>query len=148
MRNAPLVLVPVGRFVWGVRIAASLALISLIALLAWLWQMQAAAGQLVGLLLAWLVLAGLSAWAVRQQAWPSGQLRWDGQSWWFQAEGAGSATPVRVRLVWDGGSAICLRLKACAPDARQQMGYACLCAQDLPGAWHGLRCAVYQGDTV
>lgn len=148
MRNAPPVAVPVGRFVWGARIAACLALITLIALLVWLWQTGAGVGHVLGLLLSWAVLAGLSAWAVRRQAWPHGQLRWDGQSWWFQAEGVVSAWPVVVRAVWDGGLAICLRLQVGEQGVRQQMGYACLCAQDMPSAWHGLRCAVYQGDTL
>ena len=150
MHSAPPVLVSVGRFVWGARIAAALALITLLAALCWWVQVGAETQTLFGLLLAWLSMGVLSAWCWRRQSWPPGRLQWDGQAWWFERAHAGSSPQaVAVQAVWDGGSAMCLRLQALEEGMpRGPAGYACLRARELPAAWHGLRCAVHQGDTL
>ena len=149
MHSAPPVLVPVGRFVWGTRIAAGLALITLLASLVWLWQSQADANQVAAVLLGWLAMAALSAAVLRWQAGAPGQLRWDGEAWWFEAaETASAAQTVAVQPVWDLGSAMCLRLQAQGVPWRARSAYVWLRAQDLPRAWHALRCAVHQDHTL
>ncbi len=150
MHNAPPVAVPVGRFVWGARIALGLALTTLLAAGVWLWQVQAGAMQVLAVLLGCLTMAALSAVGLRWQGSAPGQLRWDGQAWWYQdATTTSTEQAVAVNAVWDLGSAMCLRLQA--SESRwpwhADMVYVWLRAPEAPRAWHALRCAVHQDHT-
>lgn len=111
MRNAPPVLVPVGRFVWGGRIALMLALLTALVWLV-LARMQAmSAARMALLALACLFAAGLSWLAWQREQLPSGELAWDGEDWWYRPAD-GKSQRVRVSLNWDAGRAMLLRVQA------------------------------------
>jgi len=151
VHSAPPVAVPVGRFVWGARIAAGLALLTLLALGVGLWQLQADALAVAAALLGWVAMAALSAAGWRWQSAGPGMLRWDGQAWWFQVASSLSAEhAVAVQPVCDLGSAMCLRLRASAQGGpwRTRTVYLWLRAKESPRAWHALRCAVHQDHTL
>ncbi len=149
MHSAPPVAFPVGRFVWGARIALLLALCTLGLGLLWLGQPGAPVRPGLCWLLAWLALALASIGWARREALPAGQLSWDGQAWWFEAHGGQPPRAARVQVVWDGQSALLLQLCLQAGSAqRAARGFALLRAAELPGPWHGLRCAVHAHDTL
>jgi hypothetical protein len=147
MHSAPPVAVPVGRFVWGWRISAALAVVSGLALCLWRWLYPVGAMPSLALACGWLALLLLSALAWRREAWPAGQLRWDGQAWCFEQTGDGQVPfAVDVRLVWDGAAALCLRLSATGPTGPR--GFVWLRACDMPLQWHALRCALCAADSL
>ena len=148
MHSAPPVVFPVGRFAWGVRITALLAVLTL-ALIGF-WQGWTGAPGLVGGAFTgfvWLAGVGVSAWCWRRQMWPCGQLSWDGQAWSLHV-GTGEPLSVAVRPVWDGQSRMLVQVRDCGPGRQRPDGYAWLQATDLPSRWHGLRCAVWARDTL
>jgi len=146
MRNAPPVLVPVGRFVWGGRIALMLALLTALVWLV-LARMQAmSAARMALLALACLFAAGLSWLAWQREQLPSGELAWDGEDWWYRPAD-GKSQRVRVSLNWDAGPAMLLRVQA-RPRGGWRAQYLWLQACRLPLQWHALRCAVYGHDTL
>ena len=145
MHSAPPVLVPVGRFVWGRRLAllAALLVSTVSGLLAW-WSGLGASGllTLLGACLLVLVLAGQLA---PLEVLPAGELSWDGEAWWFCGSGA-EPERVQLQVAWDAGRAMLLRLSA-QHDRWRFDRYAWLEASRMPLQWHGLRCAVHAGDT-
>lgn len=146
MRSAPPVLVPVGRFLWGPRISAVLALV--VALLcALVVSGQGGAVPVHSLTaLVWVASTAFAAWAWSRERLPEGELSWDGEAWWYQVP-AGPQQPVAVELVWDAGQAmlLCLRSTATCP---QGLHHVWLQARQMRSAWHGLRCAVHGGDSL
>ena len=143
MRSAPPVLVPVGRFVWGERSVWALALLSLCLGLLWLVQQGAGLGAWLLALPVWLGLAVASVWCWRRELLPAGRLSWDGEAWWFEPAREGAAAQaVALQLVWDGQSALGLHVQALSGRSALR-GFAWLSATDLPGHWHGVRCAVH-----
>ncbi len=144
MRNAPPVVFPVGRFVWGCRIFWLLALAGGVGLLTWQVRSRVV---MVEVMLAWCVWGLSLAIACRRlvdECSDSGHLSWDGESWqWCDA--AGHVQKVDVQVLLDVGHAICLRyegskLLAQAPCRAQ---WAMLQEAAMPSSWHGFRCAVY-----
>ncbi len=143
MHSAPPVFVPVGRFLWGSRLplaAAGLAML-LTGLLA--WHSGLAPDRLLVLLGAF-ALTALCVWRLApRERLPEGELGWDGQAWWFRATG-GEPQAVWVRLSWDAGQAMLLRVSD-IPRRGLLDRYTWLQAGELPLQWHGLRCAVHAG---
>lgn len=146
MHSAPPVLVPVGRFVWGYRLAVLLAFlaISLFCLLA--WCSGVALPGLLALIGTWFLVTVL-VWRIAPlEVLPEGELGWDGEAWWFRGNG-GTLEAVDVQVNWDAGRAMLLRVSA-AQRRRPLDRYAWLQASDMPLQWHGLRCAVHVGQTI
>lgn len=146
MRSAPPVLVPVGRFVWGERLALAGALFTALAclLVAFLYRLQAA--QLSVLLVVWLLAAGLAWVACRHEFLPAGELSWDGEAWWFRPS-AGAQHRVVLEVSWDAGRAMLVRLQVDRAEGWTGR-HTWLQASHMPLQWHGFRCAVYGGDTL
>jgi hypothetical protein len=144
MHNAPPVVYPVGRFVWGVGVLGVLALLGAVALLVWQtaalpdWPYMAAA---------WLLWSA-SLWAALlcwlQERSSSGQLVWSGEDWLWR-DPSGAEMPVRVDVLLDAGRFMILayvgfegqRLK------NHRAQFAVLHHASMPSSWHGFRCAVY-----
>ena len=145
MRNAPPVLVPVGRFVWERHIALVLAAGSGLVLLLSGFSSGVTALQGVACLGLWLMALGLSWRWTDPDRQPAGLLSWDGQAWSFETTGAAPVS-VQVRVVWDAGSALLLHLRSHRP-GRPLHGHAWLAARAVPAQWHGLRCAVFARQT-
>ncbi len=146
MRSAPPVLVPVGRFVWGHRIALVLCVCIALACSGVAWFYNVTRVQQWTMALVWLLAAALSWGLARREFLASGSLQWDGEAWWFQPQ-VGVQVPVHVTVGWDAGSAMLLALRVQQPGGRS-LRYAWLQASQMPAQWHGLRCAVYAGDTL
>lgn len=147
MHNAPPVVVPVGRFAWGVRMAVVCGVFTALACLLTACVYPLALDRLGALLGAFVLVAALAWVAWQFDAVPPGDLCWDGQSWFFHATGTAAPLSVTVQLDWDGGRVMLLRL--CAHRADWPWGrYTWVQASTIPVHWHGLRCAVYGGDTL
>ena len=144
MHNAPPVVFPVGRFVWGHRIFWLLALAGGVGLLIWQVGSQAATVQVM---LAWCVwcLSLVVAWRCWvHECSDSGHLSWDGESWqWIDA--TGRAKTVAVQVLLDMGHAICLRYEVSTGLSQEasRPQWAMLQEAAMPSSWHGFRCAVY-----
>ena len=148
MHSAPPVLVPVGRFVWGERLAWLLALGSAVgAVLAVVagWQ-SAHAGRMAWVVLAWSLAALAGGWASRCEFLPPGELSWDGEGWWYRVKG-GRAQAVRLALRWDAGRAMFLGLRPDGPGLHLER-YLWVTARQQQRQWHALRCAVHVRDTL
>ena len=148
MHSAPPVLVPVGRFVWGVRLVWWLAVGSALGgvlTVAEGWQ-SAHAGRTAWIGVAWCLVAMAGWWASRFEFLPPGELSWDGEAWWYRVNG-GRAQAVRLALRWDAGRAMLLGLCPDAPGLRMER-YIWVAASQQPRQWHALRCAVHARDTL
>lgn len=144
MHNAPPVVAPVGRFVWGRLIFAALMLAAVLAGLHWL---QAALPSADRVLISGVmtVLAWLLAWrSWTQELLTCGQLVWSGEDWCWRSE-AQDDTPVQVDCVldWGGGMLLSLTRMEGPGSAWPRARFASLTRQQIPRVWHGFRCAVY-----
>lgn len=142
MRSAPSVVYPVGRFVWGVRLAWAGFIVSGLGLGWSFWWMQAPLAVLLTGLVTWLVLGLWSLWRGRTEFLDSaGHLVWDGDGWLWQGEDC-PGCPVELAVLWDAEAAFLLSMRmACSSGVR----HACVWveARHSPLHWHGFRCAVY-----
>ena len=138
MRNAPSVTAPVGRSRFGLGLVLCGGLSALALLLAWVVHVPAHPQRqlLVGGLLAlWAVLA----WREQRQA-ATGQLQWDGASWWF-ASGSASQE-VEPSIVLDLQRVLFLRIEAAAPSG-VRVRWCWLEAGSDRSHWLALRRALY-----
>lgn len=144
MHNAPPVVYPVGRFVWGRRWATcALALLSAVAMGASFVLSGATLAGLFWQAATWLVIAGLSAGVLSREFLGCGALAWDGESW-HGLDTAMPPGPLQMALTFDGGHFMLVALKASPAEGRVRLSrHAFLCRGDMPSRWHGFRCAVY-----
>jgi hypothetical protein len=148
MHNAPPVVFPVGRFVWGRRLAAGLAALVALALAVGCWQSGASTLTLFWAVLAWSAVAVCSAFWVSREWLQNGALAWDGECWHAQQLPARDG-PVHLNLMLDGGRFIWVSLTSRDVSARWMLTrHACLYQADMPSCWHGFRCAVYSRQTA
>lgn len=149
MRSAPPVLVPVGRFVRGWYITLALAASSALLWLALATQGRRPDDGLVHAIwpgVLWLGMFASAWWWSRREFMPPGELSWDGQDWWYGAQGA-QPRKVTLTLCWDAGAAMLLGLRDA--DANISMcRYIWLTSRRTGRQWHGLRCAVHARDTL
>ena len=148
MHSAPPVLVPVGRFVWGERLAWWLALGTALGGVLTVvagWQ-SAHAGRMVWIVIAWALAAVVGWWALRSEFLPPGELSWDGEAWWYRVNGD-RAQAVRLALRWDAGRAMLLGLRLDRPGLCMER-YIWVAASQQALRWHALRCAVHARDTL
>lgn len=144
MHNAPPVVYPVGRFVWGARLSWLLAVLSAVALLAWRELSQNKGFLEIMALMCWLISVTTAMVLAKRDFLSEGQLLWDGQGWHWQ-DLQRHEHPVHVHVLLDTGHSlfvVCQGLNAPvrAPLRRQ---FALLHRATMPLSWHGFRCAVY-----
>lgn len=144
MYNAPPVVYPVGRFVWGSWLMGGLALLGFVSLA--FWQVLVLPGWPQSLV-AWLVWSASVAGAVGywpQERSPQGSLIWSGEDWLWRDEG-GAERPVRVRVLLDAGRLMGLvyEVRDAINATRKPARFAVLHQTTIPSSWHGFRCAVY-----
>ena len=148
MHNAPPVVFPVGRFVWGPRLALCLASAALAVLLGWLMWTQAPASQAVWTVAAWAVAALCTAWWLPREFLQAGELAWDGEVWHGPLPPGGDG-PVHVTLTLDGGHFMLVSLRSIGyPAWPNWTRHALVRSADMPSRWHGFRCAVYSRRTA
>lgn len=147
MHNAPPVVYPVGRFVWGRLLFVAVGVLSAVGLLSWQVQTQATGPMLWAAWMLWGVCAGFAAlWAPRQ-ALMGGRLGWNGEAWFWQtdADSADQAQAVAVAVGVDIGQGLLLWVNPLDEQGHAQARLLCawLQAGAMPSKWHGFRCAVY-----
>jgi hypothetical protein len=147
MHNAPPVVFPVGRFVWGRLLFVAVGVLSVLGLLSWQLQTLATGPKLWVAWMLWGVCIGFAAlWAPRQTL-TCGRLGWSGEAWYWQAEteSAEQAQAVNVSVGVDTGQGLLLWLQPLNEEGHAQGRLLCawLQARAMPSKWHGFRCAVY-----
>lgn len=147
MHNAPPVVYPVGRFVWGRLLFVAVCMFSAVGLFSWQWQTLATGPKLWTAWLLWVVCALSAAlWAPRQTL-TAGRLGWSGEAWFWQAhaDSAEQSQAVAVSVGLDTGQGLLLWLQPLNEegDAHGRLLCAWLQASAMPSKWHGFRCAVY-----
>jgi hypothetical protein len=147
MHNAPPVVYPVGRFVFGRFLLAALCVLSAVGIISWQMQSLAMGPKLWAAWFFWSLCAVISGlWAPRQTL-TGGHLGWSGESWFWQAEENpdGHLLGVTVSVSLDTGQGLLLWVQALDEQgkARGRLKYAWLEAGAMPSKWHGFRCAVY-----
>lgn len=155
MHNAPPVVFPVGRFVWGAWVMGCLAALGALGLACWQWLAElpwAFMGWAWG---AWGLCTTVAFLWKSGQPLGQGQLFWTGEAWFWQdtpANTSGQAlhgpvdplmVSVAVRLDLAG-----VMLLAVQPfqENGQRTGplrHVWLQKNSMPSKWHGFRCAVY-----
>lgn len=147
MHNAPPVVYPVGRFVWGRLLFVGVCLLSAVGLLSWQMLSLAAGPELWAAWMFW-VACGLAAalWAPRQTL-TGGRLGWSGEGWFWQANdnSAEQAQAVAISVGLDTGQGLLMWVQPLNEQgcAQGRLLNAWLHAGAMPSKWHGFRCAVY-----
>ena len=144
MHNAPPVIYPVGRFVWGVCGVRALTLAGAVGLLCW-QVMSGAMGLTVWLAWAlWSVSSTLALWLESRESSAAGHLVWHGDGWCWQDEQL-QERAVQLNLLLDGGRTLWVsyRLADVSEGPYLWPRFAVVAQTDMPLAWHGFRCAVY-----
>ena len=145
MHNAPPVVFPVGRFVWGRRVMLVLALCGALGL--GFWQANANASGVQWAWASWGICVLAAMYASTKDTLAGGTLVWTGEVWlWRDAKGREMETQLRVLL--DVGSALGLGLRPVEAPWRLSQRFVWLEGRDMPQMWHGLRCAVYSRSNV
>ncbi len=143
MHNAPPVVFPVGRFVWGPPLAFALAALTICALAVWLVWADASASKCAWALGGWLTASVCAARWTPREFFQEGELAWDGEAWHCETQ-EGHGGPVELALTLDGGSFMVVSLRSLRrPRQPSLFQFACLHSSDMPSRWHGFRCAVY-----
>lgn len=147
MYNAPPVVYPVGRFVWGPYLACALGGLSM-CVLGWsFWQSGASVHSLFWQVAACLVLVAGCGSLLSKEFLQQGELAWDGESW--QRVGTTATEgPIQLALTFDGGHFMLVSMRSGGRHDRRGLRlHACLRRVDMPSRWHGFRCAVYSRRT-
>jgi hypothetical protein len=140
MHNAPPVVFPVGRFVWGRWVMLALALLGGVGLL---WHPHFPVLQVhPWALSAWGLLLLAALWATRADHWQTGSLVWTGELWLWR-DPQDHEWEVSLQVVLDTGSALGLALTPQRSGVISLKRFVWFSQGDLPVLWHGFRCAVY-----
>ena len=144
MHNAPPVMYPVGRFVWGICGVGALALTGAVGLLCW-QVMSGAVGLMAWIAWAlWAVSSTLALWLESRESSAPGHLVWRGDGWCWQDQHL-QEHPVQLSLLRDGGRTLWVsyRMAQGLEKTNAWPQFAIVAQTDMPLAWHGFRCAVY-----
>lgn len=110
MHSAPAVSYPVGRSYFQACLLTTLALLTALVMVVWVFQSALPDLRHVAAALLWLLTAAWSTWQWLQT--PSGSLAWDGRCWtWSDAR---STQAVQLAVVLDMQSCLLLRLHVLA----------------------------------
>ncbi len=142
MHNAPPVVYPVGRFVWGRWFLGSLALMGAFGLyfvqslrvtdsLPWTWMWAL-----------WAVLVMVSVIICFKERLSEGSLAWSGESWCWRDTG-GHEAGIQLVVLADFGSALWVAVRMLNNAGWPTQRFAWMESREMPQAWHGFRCAVY-----
>ena len=147
MHNAPPVVYPVGRFVWGRWLFAAFCVLSAAGLIAWHKLSLATGPKLWAAGFVWAVcVLSAALWAPRQTL-TDGRLGWSGESWFWQAnaDAGDHVQSVSVSVGLDSEAGILLWVQPLDEQGQAQGRLLCawLQAGAMPSKWHGFRCAVY-----
>ena len=147
MHNAPPVVYPVGRFVWGRWLLVALCVLSAAGLIAWHMLSLATGPQLWAAGVVWTAgVLSAALWAPRQTL-TGGRLGWSGESWFWQANADSGdhvqSVCVSVGLDTDAGLLLWVQPLDDQGKAQGRLLCAWLQAGVMPSKWHGFRCAVY-----
>ncbi len=147
MHNAPPVVYPVGRFVWGRWLFAAFCVLSAAGLIAWHKLSLATGPKLWAAGFVWAVcVLSAALWAPRQTL-TGGRLGWSGESWFWQAnaDAGDHVQSVSVSVGLDSEAGILLWVQPLDEQGQAQGRLLCawLQAGAMPPKWHGFRCAVY-----
>jgi hypothetical protein len=145
--NAPPVVYPVGRFVWGRVAFVFVTVCSALGLVVWQTESEASRVWFVAWIL-WVACSLGTAVLGPRQTLTHGELVWTGEAWFWLCRGEDQRFQEQKVLLekgFDTGSGLLLWVKLV--DA-QGVGQSCLrgawfCEAQLPSKWHGFRCAVY-----
>jgi hypothetical protein len=155
MHNAPPVVFPVGRFVWGLLVMAGLTTVGALGLAWWQW-LSGLTWRVTGWAWgAWGLCVVLAfAWRAAQTL-GSGRLFWTGEAWLWQGmqnEAPDAALQrsmesclVGVTVLLDLGGLMLLAVQP-LDETGQRAGRLChawVHRAAMPSKWHGFRCAVY-----
>ena len=139
---------PVGRCRFQLLRLAGIWVASGVGLVAWLAQLGHLLGWPGGLALAAWGVLGWGAWATWNGT-VQGQLRWDGQLWWFLPDGVLETQPCSLHVHHHGGRVLGLRLtwrpqSSMSPGGRVgALVWVWAHEEADPGRWLALRRAVY-----
>jgi hypothetical protein len=144
MHNAPPVIYPVGRFVWGIPCIAVLALTGAVGLLCWQATSGAEGLTVWGAWAVWAVSSTLALSLEARESSAQGHLGWCGDGWSWR-DGHMQERVVRLSLLLDGGRYMWVSYRmADAFETHNAWPRIAIVRQtDMPLAWHGFRCAVY-----
>ena len=147
MHNAPPVVYPVGRFVWGRWLLVALCMLSAAGIIAWQMLSLTTGPKLWAACFFWTACALSAAlWAPRQ-ALSGGRLGWSGESWFWQADEHpdGHVQRVAVSVSLDTETRLLLWVQPLDEQGKAQGRLMCawLQASAMPSKWHGFRCAAY-----
>ena len=142
MHNAPPVVYPVGRFVWGRWFLVSLAGVGALGLYfvqslrgaaslpwAWVWAL-------------WALLVMVSVFLCVKERLPDGFMAWSGEAWCWRDAG-GHEAGIQVVVLADFGSALWVAARMLNHAGWPTQRFAWMESREMPQAWHGFRCAVY-----
>lgn len=140
MHNAPPVVFPVGRFVWGHAVMVLLAVCGALGL--WVGAAQAKTSQFLGPWLGWCGLLIAALLVNRKDHWTNGSVVWTGEVWLWR-DPLGQETQTRMQVVLDFGTALAVSLRPVSARWYEPQRFIWLTRKDQPARWHALRCAVY-----
>ena len=146
MYNAPPVVFPVGRFLWG-RVAwlgTVLVLVSAGGLWAWSHLAQISTEQSIAAWSLWCICGVGAAVGGSRQTLSDGRLFWNGQTWsWLPQSGQERSLQLTVGLDLGDGLLLFLRLDKGSGQGFGHRVCVWVSKAAMPSNWHGFRCAVY-----
>jgi hypothetical protein len=147
MQNAPPVVYPVGRFLFGRIGLVAVCVLSALGLLSWQIQSLASSAMIWAAWGLWSLCALSAALWAPKQVLVRGRLGWSGEDWFWQddAEAFEQTHAVAVSVGLDAGQSILLWVQPLNEQgfAQGRLRSAWLQADAMPSKWHGFRCAVY-----
>lgn len=147
MHNAPPVVYPVGRFVWGRWLLMGLCILSAVGIVYWQMKSLANGPQVWVAWFFWCTCTLSAALWAPNQTLTGGHLGWNGESWFWRPNGdaIGQSQSVAVSLGLDTGQGLLLWLQPLDEQDRPcgRLFSAWIEEGAMPSKWHGIRCAVY-----
>ena len=144
MRNAPLVMYPVGHFLWIFWLCGGLGLGGAI-LTGWLFSVGQIASWLALISVLILLAVGAACLRLALRKKTTYWLHWNGQVWRCldDEQNETAQTVSSVIVILDVQQALLLRLTGSSVDVPGSQEWVWLYKGFAPVKWHDLRCAVY-----
>ena len=144
MRNAPLVMYPVGHFLWIFWLCGGLGLVGAV-LTGWLLNEGRIGLWGAGISMCTLLIAGTACLPLAFRKKTTCWLDWDGQVWRCldDVQNETAQTISSVVVILDIQQALLLRLMGASMDVSGLQQWVWLYKGFAPEQWHDIRCAVY-----